>query len=57
VIALPATVASAFAQTAVPSGPISDAAARAIARLLWDAAEADLQGEQAKDDQEAAGNE
>ena len=39
------TLPAAFAATKIPSGPITDAAADAIARLLWARAERDLAAE------------
>jgi hypothetical protein len=48
VIAPADTLADAFAETPIPTGPISDAAADIIARILWEAAEGD-------DEQAAAG--
>jgi hypothetical protein len=38
VICAPALLPDIFAETPVPAGPISDEAAEAIARLLWQAA-------------------
>ncbi|MFZ1936394.1 MAG: hypothetical protein WCB27_15620 [Thermoguttaceae bacterium] len=40
-ICAPALLPEVFAETPIPAGPISDEAAEAIARLLWDAAEDD----------------
>ncbi len=43
-------VKAAFAHTEVPRGPITDEAAEAIAKLLWDEAEREIQTEQAATD-------
>jgi hypothetical protein len=41
---------SAFAHTEIPRGPITDEAAEVIASLLWDAAEREIQTQQAATD-------
>ena len=38
-ICAPALLPELFAETEIPTGPISEAAADLIARILWDAAE------------------
>jgi hypothetical protein len=48
VICRPSTIGDCFAETPIPAGPISDEAADAIARILWEAVEdnTDRQAEQ-----------
>lgn len=53
-ICAPSNLPTVFAESEIPSGTITDAAAAALARLAWETAKAEIEAEQAGDHEQGA---